>query len=412
MNDDDSRWKTAFKRSRWFTRGWTLQELIASTTVEFFSKEEQLLGDKSSLQQTLHDVTGIDMEALQGRPLHLFSVEERLSWAARRITKREEDAAYCLLGIFDIHMPPIYGEGQQKAFNRLEKEIRESRNEVAFTLGCTPTEEARRNKIHQWLSAPDPSVNYLQALKQRQDSTGLWFMKSEQYYMWKTSAASSLWLYGIPGSGKTVLSSTIIQDLLESCQDDHRKAIAYFYFDFNDAQKQQAEFMLRSVICQLSRKSTSIPGGLDDLFSTHDYGQRQPSVDTLLRATNRILQELSHAYIVLDALDECVGRAELIEIVEEMARWRLENSHLIVTSRRERDIEISIETFVTRRNSVSLQSDLVDDDIRQYVRQRLSNDKGLSRWSKDASLRQEIEAAVIQGSQGMYVPNSCIIVLC
>jgi hypothetical protein len=204
------------------------------------------------------------------------------------------------------------------------------------------------------------------------------------------------------------LSSTIIQDLLKSCQDDHRKAVAYFYFDFNDAQKQRAEFMLRSMIYQLSQKFVSIPRSLDDLFSIHDYGQEQPSVDELLRAINRMSQELSHVYIVLDALDECVQRAELIQIVKEIAQWRLENSHLIITSRRERDLESSIGTYVTREHSVSLQIDLVDDDIRQYVRQRLSDDKGLNRWSKDLALRHEIEIAITQGSQGMYVPYPCV----
>ncbi|OCK72907.1 hypothetical protein K432DRAFT_260321, partial [Lepidopterella palustris CBS 459.81] len=118
-------WKSAFRQSRWFTRGWTLQELIAPTSVEFFSVEEERIGDKKSLEQTLHEITGITVQALQGSLLSRFSVDERMSWAAKRETKREEDAAYSLLGIFDIHMPLIYGEGRKKAFIRLQKEIKE-----------------------------------------------------------------------------------------------------------------------------------------------------------------------------------------------------------------------------------------------------------------------------------------------
>ena len=120
------RWKPAFKKSRWFTRGWTLQELIAPTSVEFFSREGERLSDKISLAQEIHEITGISVQALQGNPLSRFSVMERMSWAARRETKREEDAAYSLLGIFDIHMPLIYGEGREKALIRLRKEIEES----------------------------------------------------------------------------------------------------------------------------------------------------------------------------------------------------------------------------------------------------------------------------------------------
>src|SRR5271167_1070336 len=75
-------WEPAFRKSRWFTRGWTLQELIAPTSVEFFSKEETRLGDKQLLKQTLHEITGIAIQALRERPLSYFSVNERMSWAA------------------------------------------------------------------------------------------------------------------------------------------------------------------------------------------------------------------------------------------------------------------------------------------------------------------------------------------
>ena len=119
-------WKPAFQHSRWFTRGWTLQELIAPKSVEFYSVEGERLGDKNSLVQEIHKITGITVQALQGSPLSRFSVNERMSWAARRETRREEDAAYSLLGIFDIHMPLIYGEGRKKALIRLRKEIKES----------------------------------------------------------------------------------------------------------------------------------------------------------------------------------------------------------------------------------------------------------------------------------------------
>ncbi|KAI9768033.1 MAG: hypothetical protein M1839_004296 [Geoglossum umbratile] len=78
------RWKTAFKKSRWFTRGWTLQELLAPGSVEFFSVEGEPLGDKKSLEQTLHEITGIAAQALRGSPLSYFRTDERMLWAAKR----------------------------------------------------------------------------------------------------------------------------------------------------------------------------------------------------------------------------------------------------------------------------------------------------------------------------------------
>jgi hypothetical protein len=117
-----STWKLDFRKSRWFTRGWTLQELIAPASVEFFSSKGERVGDKRSMEQQIHEITGIAVQALRGKPLSSFSITERLSWAAKRKTTRKEDEAYSLLGIFDIHMPLIYGEGE-KAFVRLKEEI-------------------------------------------------------------------------------------------------------------------------------------------------------------------------------------------------------------------------------------------------------------------------------------------------
>jgi hypothetical protein len=119
-------WSSTFQRSKWFTRGWTLQELLAPMTVEFFDSEGMRLGDKFSLLEYIHAATGIPFKALQGSASSLsnFSVDERMSWAMNRETKREEDAAYSLFGLFDLHMPLIYGEGRRNAFVRLHREIR------------------------------------------------------------------------------------------------------------------------------------------------------------------------------------------------------------------------------------------------------------------------------------------------
>jgi Heterokaryon incompatibility protein (HET) len=121
----ENTWESAFRNSRWFMRGWTLQELLAPASVKFFSREGSLFGDKQSLKQQIHEVTAIPITGLLGRPLSEFGVEERMSWAEMRLTKREEDFAYCLLGLFDIHIPIIYGEGRANAVRRLRREIEE-----------------------------------------------------------------------------------------------------------------------------------------------------------------------------------------------------------------------------------------------------------------------------------------------
>jgi hypothetical protein len=120
---DKTPWEVDFQRSRWFTRGWTLQELIAPMSVEFFSSSHQLLGDKKSLEQQIQKITNIPVEALRGNPLSSFSIEDRMSWTKNRETTEEEDSAYCLLGIFNVKMPLIYGEGREQALYRLRKDV-------------------------------------------------------------------------------------------------------------------------------------------------------------------------------------------------------------------------------------------------------------------------------------------------
>ncbi len=125
-NGSNEDWVSIFRKSEWFRRGWTLQELIAPALVDFFCKQGGLLGNKASLEQDICEITGIPANALPGSPLSNFSVAERLSWAASRETFRQEDKAYSLFGIFGIYLPLIYGEGKENAFQRLKKKPAEN----------------------------------------------------------------------------------------------------------------------------------------------------------------------------------------------------------------------------------------------------------------------------------------------
>ncbi|PIL27502.1 hypothetical protein GSI_10653 [Ganoderma sinense ZZ0214-1] len=125
VSSDENTHDTAsqIRRSRWFTRGWTLQELIAPRHVVFLSQEWRILGSKSSLAPLLEEVSGIERAVLtHEKQLDAVSVAARMSWASMRSTTRAEDEAYSLLGIFDINMPTLYGEGR-RAFARLQEEI-------------------------------------------------------------------------------------------------------------------------------------------------------------------------------------------------------------------------------------------------------------------------------------------------
>ncbi|QYS99230.1 Ankyrin repeat-containing protein [Trichoderma simmonsii] len=117
-----------FKESEWFKRGWTLQELLAPAEVFFLDKDWNDLGTKKSLQEAVSDQTRIPVNILSGADLETATVAQRMSWASRRKTTRIEDSAYCLMGIFGINMPLLYGEGE-RAFIRLQEEIMKISND-------------------------------------------------------------------------------------------------------------------------------------------------------------------------------------------------------------------------------------------------------------------------------------------
>lgn len=119
-------WMQAFRQSKWFTRGWTLQELLAPASVDFFSKEGKLLGSRISLEQDICGITKLPIEALRGGlQLSDFSADERISWLTNRTTTITEDRIYCLLGICGVYLPLIYGEGEANAERRLRKEMQD-----------------------------------------------------------------------------------------------------------------------------------------------------------------------------------------------------------------------------------------------------------------------------------------------
>ncbi|KAI1451222.1 HET-domain-containing protein [Annulohypoxylon moriforme] len=144
---------SSFKKSRWFGRGWTLQELLAPKEVVFYTRDWMRIGSKAgSLTSKIAEITGIDETYLEGSTaLSASSVAKRLSWMATRKTTRVEDIAYALLGIFDINMPLLYGEGM-KAFTRLQHEIIKSSSD--HTIFCWTWDD---DVPSNWVSMLAPS---------------------------------------------------------------------------------------------------------------------------------------------------------------------------------------------------------------------------------------------------------------
>ncbi|KXJ92569.1 heterokaryon incompatibility protein-domain-containing protein [Microdochium bolleyi] len=128
----------AFRDSRWHTRGWTLQELLAPQKIVFFARDWSLMGTRDWLVKEIKTATGIDTDDCR-REIDTSSVARKMSWLARRKTTRVEDMAYCMLGLLNINMPLLYGEGA-KAFIRLQEEI--IKNNPDLTIFCWTRDES------------------------------------------------------------------------------------------------------------------------------------------------------------------------------------------------------------------------------------------------------------------------------
>lgn len=150
----------ALKKSEWFTRGWTLQELIAPRELSFYAADWTELGTRRNLRPMIESITGIPTSALGASIKSLssmFSIAQRMSWSANRVTTREEDRAYCLLGIFDVNMPLLYGE-KSKAFLRLQEHIISMSNDQSiFAWGLNIITTRCGTSNHALLYANSPS---------------------------------------------------------------------------------------------------------------------------------------------------------------------------------------------------------------------------------------------------------------
>ncbi|RMY37711.1 hypothetical protein D0866_03089 [Hortaea werneckii] len=215
------------------------------------------------------------------------------------------------------------------------------------------------------------------------------------------------WLHGSAGSGKTILSAGIIKDMQELCEGDPAKSLAYFFFDFKDAGKQDPVDMVKSLLSHFLNSCQSVPDTVRFLYATCENGRREASEHQLLQALKDTLELLPAAFAVLDALDECRDWGALFEILVEMQSWDKGILCVLLTSRKEIQIEEALEDIVPPVDRTCLESDLVDEDIRTYVRERLAKDKSFKTLREDLEIKEEIESTLGRKAGGMFRWAAC-----
>jgi hypothetical protein len=171
----------------------------------------------------------------------------------------------------------------------------------------------------------------------------------------------------------------------------------YFDFDFQDNKKQRCENLVRSLVFQLSKRSAAAAEVLGVLISQSDDGAKQPSMDIIVTTLKEMLGDFRQVFIILDALEECHQRGELLELLETICDWQLEKIHMLATSRRDTDIVECLELLAT--GQICLEGEHVDADIRTYISEELRTERNLRKWSAD--IKVEIQEALMSGADGM-----------
>ncbi|KAF2725237.1 hypothetical protein K431DRAFT_216300, partial [Polychaeton citri CBS 116435] len=278
----------------------------------------------------------------------------------------------------------------------IQASVTEVRAQNQRLLNAAQSEKFRR--ISQWLAPPDPWINHASACQLREPHTGDWLLQSSQYRGWKAGAIDYLWVYGKAGCGKTVLSSTIVEDIKAHCENAANAGYAVFYFSFSDNQKQSYESLLRSIVVQLGWREP----GLSMLSQAYEKSSRSvPGLDEQEKILLTSIESHNEVFLILDALDECPEDSEIRQNMLVRLERLLQSApklRILATSRDMRDIRESMKVSGAERLSISERS--VDDDIRKYVSTKLSCDRRLSRI--DPATKRLIEDTISQRSDGMF----------
>ncbi|KAH9963654.1 hypothetical protein BJV74DRAFT_799719 [Russula compacta] len=294
----------------------------------------------------------------------------------------------------------------QQVADDVDDQRRSSSHSLSLTVNFQSLPQEIRSAVTSPTgSPPDPSVNYNTASDAHHEGTALWFTQSNAFKNWKQSG-SFLWIHGKPGSGKSVLSSSIIQDI-KDISNGESAHIAYFFFDFKDTGKQDLRALLSSLLIQLSHQSNSFCDVLLRYHSAHQSGSQQPNDRTLTQCLEDILkvQGQTPIYLIIDALDECPNtgmpshRDKVLVLVEKLVQLKLPNLHLCVTSRPEVDIRRSLEPLTSNR--ISLHDETGQkEDILEFVRSVVNSDKNMRRWRDDD--KETVIETLSERADGMF----------
>jgi hypothetical protein len=285
-----------------------------------------------------------------------------------------------------------------KAMSKTMQDVEKNTRSLFKQFQGISLDESKR-RILQWLSPVDPSISHEAALKIRQAGTNNWFLSCNEFENWRDSENSFLWLSGRPGSGKTILISSAIHSLQQSSDETELPLLAYYYCDFRSPETRDLLNLAGSLLAQICFKLGSFPAALDEAFEWSKMSASPYSQRTNLSTIIEILVDLSSQHrivIVVDALDECGSREDILEFFQKLGtQGTLLN--ILVSSRDETDIWEMLSDFPRLPLEAAWAS--LDRDIDYYINYRLSNDRDF-KWLK-ATFKRTIRERLNTQAMGM-----------
>ena len=273
-------------------------------------------------------------------------------------------------------------------------------NTLSPTIGHVETIKSKlagdKNlEILNWLTTSNYGPQHSDYIKRRQEGTGQWLLSSPRYQAWRKLGKQTLLCRGIPGAGKTILASVVIQDLISSYQQNTGVGIAFIYCNYRLQNQQKDCDLLCSLLKQLSEQRQALPDCVKDIFNKHKTKHTRPSSSEISTNLRSVAAMYSKVFIVVDALDECqvVDGSRKCLLIEIFNLQTNSNVSFLATSRHIPDI---IDNF---QDEMQLDVRATEEDIRRYLDGQSSLLPSFVCESSD--LKEEVMVAILQAVDGM-----------
>ena len=258
-------------------------------------------------------------------------------------------------------------------------------------------EDQRRQTVLDWITPIDYASQQSDFISRRQAGTGQWLLDSVEFKAWLQTGKQTLFCPGIPGAGKTIITSIVVEELNTRFQNDSSIGIAYLYCSFRRQHEQKLENLLASLLKQFVQGQPSVSDRVKTLYDRHKDKRTRPSLDEISRALHYVTSLYSRAFIIVDALDECQVNNECRALfLSELSYLQVQcGANIFMTSRFDPEITEKFDGII------SLEIRASDEDMLRYINERMPS-LLRTRISKHADFQSTIRDALLKAVDGMY----------